>query len=189
MLAKGLLGAIFPKISLDKCNFELLKPPNGRFDFIKHKDSYIVVDYAHTPDAVESTLCGVRRSFLNYKIISIIGCGGDRDKTKRQSMSCAACENSDFVYMTSDNPRGESPADIIEDMICGIKYNNYTVMIDRRDAIIEAISNLKSMEILLILGKGHENYQEIAGIKMPFNDKQVVLDFISSLSKRKKKEH
>ena len=144
----------------------------GRMDKIKYKDSIIIIDYAHTPDAVEKVLKTLKDK---GRITTIIGCGGNRDKSKRKIMGSIASKNSDYVIFTSDNPRYEESEDIIIDMIQNVDSFNYEIEINRENAIIKGIQRLKKNDILLILGKGHENYQEIKGVKYPFNDKDVVL--------------
>ena len=144
----------------------------GRMDKIKYKDSIIIIDYAHTPDAVEKVLKALKDK---GKIITVIGCGGNRDKSKRKIMGSIASKNSDYVIFTSDNPRNEECEDIIIDMIQNVDSFNYEIEVNRENAIIKGIQRLEKNDILLILGKGHENYQEIKGIRYPFNDKDVVL--------------
>lgn len=144
----------------------------GRMDKIKYKDSIIIIDYAHSPDAVEKVLKTLKDK---GRITTIIGCGGNRDKSKRKIMGSIASKNSDYVIFTSDNPRYEESEDIIIDMIQNVDSFNYEIEINRENAIIKGIQRLEKNDILLILGKGHENYQEIKGVKYPFNDKDVVL--------------
>ena len=161
-------------ISDDKIYNTILKLDSapGRMDKIKYKDSIIIIDYAHSPDAVEKVLKTLKDK---GKITTIIGCGGNRDKSKRKIMGSIASKNSDYVIFTSDNPRYEESEDIIIDMIQNVDSFNYEIEINRENAIIKGIQRLKKNDILLILGKGHENYQEIKGVKYPFNDKDVVL--------------
>lgn len=144
----------------------------GRMDKIKYNDSIIIIDYAHSPDAVEKVLKTLKDK---GRITTIIGCGGNRDKSKRKIMGSIASKNSDYVIFTSDNPRYEESEDIIIDMIQNVDSFNYEIEINRENAIIKGIQRLEKNDILLILGKGHENYQEIKGVKYPFNDKDVVL--------------
>lgn len=144
----------------------------GRMDKIKYKDSIIIIDYAHSPDAVEKVLKTLKDK---GRITTIIGCGGNRDKSKRKIMGSIASKNSDYVIFTSDNPRYEESEDIIIDMIQNVDSFNYEIEVNRENAIIKGIQRLEKNDILLILGKGHENYQEIKGVKYPFNDKDVVL--------------
>ena len=161
-------------ISDDKIYNTILKLDSapGRMDKIKYKDSIIIIDYAHSPDAVEKVLKTLKDK---GKITTIIGCGGNRDKSKRKIMGSIASKNSDYVIFTSDNPRYEESEDIIIDMIQNVDSFNYEIEINRENAIIKGIQRLEKNDILLILGKGHENYQEIKGVKYPFNDKDVVL--------------
>lgn len=152
-----------------------LESAPGRMDKIKYKDSIIIIDYAHTPDAVEKVIKSVKDK---GRVITILGCGGNRDTNKRKYMGKIASDNSDYVIYTSDNPRYEDPYDIILDMIQLLDSFNYEIEINRKKAIIKGIQMLKKGVILLILGKGHEDYQEIKGIKYPFSDKNVVLEYI-----------
>ena len=161
-------------ISDDKIYNTILKLDSapGRMDKIKYKDSIIIIDYAHSPDAVEKVLKTLKDK---GRITTIIGCGGNRDKSKRKIMGSIASKNSDYVIFTSDNPRYEESEDIIIDMIQNVDSFNYEIEVNRENAIIKGIQRLEKNDILLILGKGHENYQEIKGVKYPFNDKDVVL--------------
>lgn len=152
---------------------------NGRFDYIKtENDITAIVDYAHTPDALKnvlSTISDIRTG--NEMVITVIGCGGDRDKTKRPEMARIACEMSDRVVFTSDNPRTEDPEQIIEDMKKGVDAVNFkkTIAItNRREAIKMACSMARPADIILVAGKGHETYQEINGVREPFDDMQVL---------------
>ena len=148
----------------------------GRMERINYKDSTIIIDYAHTPDAVEKVISAVKN---DNRVITIIGCGGNRDNSKRKYMGKIALTNSDYVIYTTDNPRYEDPYDIILDMIQLLDSFNYEIEINRKKAIIKGIQMLKKGDILLILGKGHEDYQEINGVKHHFSDKEVVLDYIN----------
>lgn len=154
-----------------------LKPPIGRMDKIMYNDNIIIVDYAHTPDAVEKVLQNVNE-LTDGNIYTIIGCGGNRDKTKRPIMASIATKNSSYVIFTNDNPRDEEPIDIIKDMTKDIKNNNYEICLDRKEAIKKGMQLLKKNDILLVLGKGHENYQIIKGEKKYFDDKQIILEFM-----------
>ncbi|HWD90038.1 MAG TPA: UDP-N-acetylmuramoyl-L-alanyl-D-glutamate--2,6-diaminopimelate ligase [Mucilaginibacter sp.] len=154
-----------------------LSGAEGRFDYVVSPDKIIgIVDYAHTPDAVQnvlSTIHDVRNG--NEHIITVIGCGGDRDKTKRPIMAKTACEWSDMVILTSDNPRSEDPEQIISDMEAGVttEYKKRTMsIVDRHQAIKTAINLAKPGDIVLVAGKGHEKYQEIKGVRNHFDDKE-----------------
>jgi UDP-N-acetylmuramoyl-L-alanyl-D-glutamate--2,6-diaminopimelate ligase len=147
----------------------------GRFDYIVAPNKVIgIVDYAHSPDAVQnilSTIHDIRKG--KEKVITVIGCGGDRDKTKRPVMAKTACEWSDKVILTSDNPRSEDPAQIIKDMEAGVDaaFRRHVLSIaDRKEAIKTAVMLASPGDIVLIAGKGHEKYQEIKGVKHHFDD-------------------
>ena len=153
----------------------LLNSVNGRFEFVRNKEAVTgIVDYAHTDDALKnilSTINDIRNS--SNSLITIIGCGGDRDKSKRLLMAQVACNLSTKVIITSDNPRSENPKDIIQDMTSGldpIQKKKVLVITDRREAIMTAGKLVKEYDIILLAGKGHEKYQEIKGKKFPFND-------------------
>lgn len=156
-----------------------LVPVSGRFETLMSPAGVMaVVDYAHTPDALEnvlSTIEGLKGK--NNRIITVVGAGGDRDKTKRPEMADAACRYSDWVILTSDNPRSEVPEDIIRDMQAGVKEEflpKVTELTDRKEAIRTALAMAAKGDIVLVAGKGHENYQEILGVKYHFDDKEVI---------------
>ena len=153
--------------------------PSGRMEIININKSYAIVDYAHTPDAVSNVLKNVNE-FKRGKVYTIIGCGGNRDKSKRKDMGIISTELSDYVIFTNDNPRSENPDDIILDMTKDLISNNYEVIKDRGEAIRKGVSMLSKNDILLVLGKGHENYQIINGIKYHFNDKEEVLKCVKN---------
>jgi UDP-N-acetylmuramoyl-L-alanyl-D-glutamate--2,6-diaminopimelate ligase len=153
----------------------------GRFEYTVAPNKVIgIVDYAHTPDAVQnvlSTIHNIRKG--NEQVITVIGCGGDRDKTKRPVMAKVACEWSDKVIITSDNPRTEDPAQIIEDMKQGVDpaFKRHVLAIaDRREAIKTACTLAQPGDIILLAGKGHEKYQEINGVRNHFDDMEELLD-------------
>ena len=159
-------------------NLTLLQPPNGRFEIIRNKRVTVIIDYAHTPDALLNVLNTINNiNVNNSKVITVIGCGGGRDKNKRKKMGLIAVNNSSFSVFTSDNPRDENPEKIIEDMISGIEkieLKKVMIEIDRETAIKLALSMLNEKCIVLIAGKGHENYQIIKSKKIEFNDVYVV---------------
>lgn len=159
-----------------------LKAPSGRFETLRYKDSVIIIDYAHTPDAVLNILDNVLE-YKKGKVITIIGCGGDRDKTKRPIMGEIATSKSDFVIFTDDNPRTEDNHLIMNDIISGVKKDNYMIKYDRKAAIFEGLKKLEKNDILLILGKGHEDYQVINHDKIHFSDLETVKEFIDIFSK------
>ncbi len=148
------------------------KAPIGRMQKIKYKNNMIFVDYAHTPDAVLNVLKTIRKINSNG-IITIIGCGGNRDKEKREKMGSIACVYSNYVIFTSDNPRSEDPKAITNDMLKGA-FGKYEVILDRKKAIEKGISLLNENMILMILGKGHETYQIIGNVKHHFSDVEEV---------------
>ncbi len=154
-----------------------LLPPVGRMDIVKYNNNYIVIDYAHTPDAVKKIISNVSKLEHN-KIITMVGCGGNRDKTKRPIMGNIATTYSDYVIFTSDNPRFENKRKILKDIVCKLDNNNYKIVVNRKKAIKKCIQMLTKNDILLLLGKGHEDYQIIKDKKIPFSDKEVVLKTI-----------
>ena len=149
-----------------------LKEPLGRMQKVNYNKNVIFTDYAHTPDAVLNVLKTVNE-IKNDGIITIIGCGGNREKEKRPVMANIACENSSYVIFTNDNPRFEDEKDIIKDMLKGAS-GKYEVIYDRYSAIKKGISMLKENMILMILGKGHEDYQVIGDKKIHFSDIEAV---------------
>lgn len=167
----------------------MLSGAEGRFDYIvSPKEKVIaIVDYAHTPDALLNVLATIKKLKKGYEqVITVVGCGGDRDKTKRPIMAEAACEHSDRAIFTSDNPRSEDPAQIIADMENGLPASakrKYISIVDRKEAIKTAISLAKPDDIILIAGKGHEKYQDIKGVKHHFDDKEVVTELFAMLDK------
>ncbi|ASU35905.1 UDP-N-acetylmuramoyl-L-alanyl-D-glutamate--LD-lysine ligase [Mucilaginibacter xinganensis] len=159
----------------------------GRFDYIVAPNKVIgIVDYAHSPDAIQnilSTVHDIRKN--NEKVITVIGCGGDRDKTKRPVMAKAACEWSDKVILTSDNPRSEDPAQIIRDMEEGVDpaFKRHTLsIVDRREAIKTACMLANPGDIVVVAGKGHEKYQEIHGVKNHFDDMEELSAIFKDLN-------
>ena len=152
-----------------------LSPPPGRMQQLEN--SHIWIDYAHTPDALDNALASLRTHYPEFKIRVLFGCGGDRDKTKRQLMGKIASENADSIILTNDNPRSESPEKIIEDILGGIKVeNDVQVILDRKHAIETAVKTLGEDEVLLIAGKGHETTQTIGDQIFQFSDVEVALD-------------
>ena len=161
----------------------------GRFDYtVSPKEKVIaIVDYAHTPDALINVLATIKKLKQgNEQVITVVGCGGDRDRTKRPVMGEVACEHSDKVIFTSDNPRSEDPMQILADMEEGLSVTarrKYIAIADRKQAIKTAISMAQPDDIVLVAGKGHEKYQEINGVKHHFDDKEVVQEMFELLGK------
>jgi UDP-N-acetylmuramoyl-L-alanyl-D-glutamate--2,6-diaminopimelate ligase len=152
-----------------------LSPPPGRMQQLEN--SHIWIDYAHTPDALDNALASLRTHYPEFKIRVLFGCGGDRDKTKRQLMGKIASENADSIILTNDNPRSESPEKIIENILGGIKVeNDVQIILDRKHAIETAVKTLGEDEVLLIAGKGHETTQTIGDQIFQFSDVEVALD-------------
>jgi UDP-N-acetylmuramoyl-L-alanyl-D-glutamate--2,6-diaminopimelate ligase len=170
-------------------NLSVLTGAEGRFDYmISPKEKIVgIVDYAHTPDALEnvlSTLHKLRRN--DERIITVVGCGGDRDKTKRPVMGEVACKLSDRVVFTSDNPRSEEAEVILKDMEAALNTaarRKFISISDRKEAIKTAVSFSQNADIVLVAGKGHEKYQEIKGVKYPFDDKAVLKEIFELLDK------
>lgn len=166
----------------------LLDSVNGRFQYIKSDDdTTIIIDYAHTPDALANVLKTIENiRTKNETVFTVVGCGGDRDKTKRPEMAAIACQLSDKVIFTSDNPRSEDPEVIINDMMEGVdgsQFRKTLTIINREQAIKTALAMSQAKDIILIAGKGHETYQEIKGIKYDFDDFQITKELIQKLAK------
>ena len=156
-----------------------VSPPKGRMELV-HQKPYVIVDYAHTPDALDNVLKSVRADYKS-KILVVVGCGGDRDRAKRPVMAMIAVRNSDYVVLTSDNPRSEDPQGIIDDMVDGVELSEkhkVLTMTDRAMAIKTAIMLAGSEDVVIIAGKGHETYQEIKGEKHYFSDQETVKNIL-----------
>jgi UDP-N-acetylmuramoyl-L-alanyl-D-glutamate--2,6-diaminopimelate ligase len=166
-----------------------LSGAEGRFDYLVSANDNVIaiVDYAHTPDALLNVLATIKKLRKGgEQIITVVGCGGDRDKTKRPVMATVACEHSDRVIFTSDNPRSEAPEQIIKDMEEGLApayKRKYISITDRREAIKTALSLAQKEDIVLVAGKGHEKYQEVKGVRSHFDDKEEVVEFFKLLNK------
>ena len=161
-----------------------VKTAPGRFELVRNqqKDITSIVDYAHTPDALENVLKTIDQvNKRRGKVITVIGCGGDRDKTKRPLMAKVASRYSNQVILTSDNPRSENPEAILDDMEEGVEIDAKRKVLriaDRKSAIKTAVTMAQKQDVILVAGKGHETYQEIQGVKYPFDDKQILQDFL-----------
>ncbi|MEP7163838.1 MAG: UDP-N-acetylmuramoyl-L-alanyl-D-glutamate--2,6-diaminopimelate ligase [Ferruginibacter sp.] len=166
-----------------------LSGAEGRFDYFLSAQKKVVgiVDYAHTPDALLNVLATIKNLRNgNEQVITVVGCGGNRDKTKRPVMAEVACEYSDRVIFTSDNPRNEDPLQILKEMEAGVSVKGkkkYITIADRREAIKTAVSLSNKEDIVLIAGKGHEKYQDIKGVKYDFDDKKVLKEMFELLEK------
>ncbi len=187
--AYNILGVLGVAVLLGEDEDEVLtalsaiRGAKGRFDRIAIGGIVAIVDYAHTPDALENvlkTINGVRGG--NEQLTTVVGCGGNRDKTKRPAMAKIAVTESDKVILTSDNPRFEEPMDILRDMQAGIgpsEMRKTLTIEDRREAIKTAVMMAKRGDIILIAGKGHEDYQEVKGVKHHFDDAEVVTEYLN----------
>lgn len=191
--AYNLLAAYGTAVLLGEDKFNVmtvlssLTGAEGRFDYVSNKLNIIgIVDYAHTPDAVQnvlSTIQDIRKG--TEQVITIIGCGGDRDKTKRPIMAQVACDWSDKVILTSDNPRTENPQAIVAEMEVGVSPSNKRKsisIVDRREAIKTACHLARPGDIILLAGKGHEKYQEVNGVRHHFDDKEILLEQLNLIS-------
>lgn len=166
----------------------ILKRVSGRFETFKSDGGiFFIVDYAHTPDALENVLDSVNDiRTKNERLITVFGCGGDRDHSKRPEMGNIATKKSTLAIITSDNPRTEDPAMIIKEIEAGVEpqnFSKYTSIPDRREAIKMAIKFAEPKDIIVVAGKGHENYQEINGVKHHFDDKEVINELWKLMSK------
>ncbi|MCH7959956.1 MAG: UDP-N-acetylmuramoyl-L-alanyl-D-glutamate--2,6-diaminopimelate ligase [Candidatus Hydrogenedentes bacterium] len=167
-----------------------LEPVPGRFEHIATgQDFRVVVDYAHTDDGLRNILRGIRE-ITDGRIIALFGCGGDRDRGKRARMAAAVAEAADFAVITSDNPRSEDPARILLDVEAGMQHAgkkkniDYIVVEDRREAIAEAIGRARPGDVVLLAGKGHENYQIIGSERIPLDDREVAREVLQGLAQR-----
>jgi UDP-N-acetylmuramoyl-L-alanyl-D-glutamate--2,6-diaminopimelate ligase len=191
--AYNILSAYGAAILLRKDKLDVLtalsnvNPVSGRFEYVKSGDGVTaIVDYAHTPDALKNVLKTINDFRTgNETVITVVGCGGNRDKTKRPEMAGIASRLSDRVILTSDNPRFEDPQAIIDDMMKGVEPLNFkktNTILNRREAIKMACSIAKEGDIILVAGKGHEAYQEINGVREPFSDMEVLSDTFKMLN-------
>ena len=161
----------------------------GRFDYMLSNQDKImgIIDYAHTPDALLNVLATIKKLRQgNERIITVVGCGGDRDKTKRPIMAAVACEYSDQVIFTSDNPRNEDPLEILREMELGVNVvarKKYITIADRKEAIKTAVKLAVKEDIILVAGKGHEKYQEIKEVRYDFDDKKILLEMFELMEK------
>lgn len=167
-------------ISLDKIRSTLAKVNvvPGRLEQVNEGQDYtILVDYAHTQDALENVLRTIR-AISNLKVITVFGCGGDRDKSKRPEMGRVASELSDFCFVTSDNPRSEEPRAIIDDILKGFEKDNYKIIVDREDAIRKALAMANKGDVVLIAGKGHETYQIFKDGTLRFDEREIIRNIL-----------
>jgi len=168
-------------------NMSALSPAKGRFEQVPNDAGIIaLVDYAHTPDALDNALRTIKNFRTgNEKVITVVGCGGNRDKSKRPIMAGIAVKLSNNVILTSDNPRHEEAEQILKDMQAGvapIHHKKTVVIVDRKEAIRTACMLAEKKDIILVAGKGHENYQEIKGVKYPFDDREVLIEMLNVMT-------
>lgn len=164
-----------------------IEAANGRFEQqISATRITVIVDYAHTPDALKNVLETITELKGAHKIITVVGCGGNRDAAKRPVMADIACQFSDHVVLTSDNPRNEEPQDILTEMEKGVRIvdkKKVLSVLDRKEAIKVACTLASTGDIILVAGKGHETYQEIKGVKYPFDDRLIIKELLDTLGK------
>ena len=167
-----------------KKGIEAVENVPGRFQSLNaHSKGFsIILDYSHTPDSLETALKTVRE-FAKGRVICVFGCGGNRDRKKRPIMGEISGRLADFSIVTSDNPRFEQPCDIIDEILVGIKPTGaeYVTIENRREAIKYALQYAKEGDVILLAGKGHEDYQEICGVKHPFDEKVIVEELLREL--------
>jgi UDP-N-acetylmuramoyl-L-alanyl-D-glutamate--2,6-diaminopimelate ligase len=189
--AYNLTAVYATAIELEEDKIEVMRilseitPPAGRFQQIISKEKRVVgiVDYAHTPDALKNVLHTIRAIKNDHQqLITVVGCGGDRDKAKRPLMAAVAAHLSDRTILTADNPRSENPDEIIDEMYAGVdivERKKVLKQVDRKEAIRTSLQFLDRGDILLIAGKGHEDYQEIKGVKYPFDDREILIELFN----------
>lgn len=175
-------------ISLDDCAkaMKTAHGVKGRMELVPTDGDYtIVIDYAHTPDALENALKALRADH-NGRLVALFGCGGDRDRTKRPIMGAIAADNADFVIVTSDNPRTEQPQSIIDEILVGLedKATEHIAICDRAEAIKWAIDNHRANDVILLAGKGHEDYQVVGHEKHHMDEREIVAEHIEKRSKK-----
>jgi len=175
--AWGISQGLKPEIV--RQGIEHLSHVPGRLEAVENKKGfYIFIDYAHTDDGLLNVLKSLR-AVSHQKIILVFGCGGDRDRTKRPKMARVACKFADHCIVTSDNPRSEDPQAIIDEVISGFTRDNYEICVDRRQAIGRALQQAQKDQIVLIAGKGHEDYQIFKDHTIPFNEREIIEGFLS----------
>ena len=183
LTAAALCDAVGVEGAAIKTGLEAVKNVNGRVELLNTDTPYrVILDYAHSPDALENILRALRQT-TKGRLIALFGCGGDRDHEKRPMMGAIGGRLADYCVLTSDNPRSEDPFTILSEIEAGIKQTDgrYTVIENRREAIRFALSNARPDDVIVLAGKGHETYQEIKGVKYPFDEKIVVSELLKEL--------
>jgi UDP-N-acetylmuramoyl-L-alanyl-D-glutamate--2,6-diaminopimelate ligase len=180
--ASAVLNGIDPEVAAEGIKTTSQVP--GRFEVVSKKNKKVIVDYSHTSDSLKQALTAVRHIVKNERqVYTVFGCGGDRDNTKRPVMGNIASEMSDKVFVTSDNPRTEDPYKILNQVVGGIKKDNYKVIENREEAIRSAIFESEEDAVILVAGKGHETYQEINGVRSHFSDKEIAEKYLEEWAK------
>jgi UDP-N-acetylmuramoyl-L-alanyl-D-glutamate--2,6-diaminopimelate ligase len=180
-------GGLAAGVDIDSVvtGLETMRPLPGRFNHLDFGQPFaLYIDYAHTPDAI-TRLCEAARELNPGRLLLLFGCGGDRDRGKRPMMGRAAMESADYVVVTSDNPRSEDPLAIIEEIRPSLSGDNYKILPDRKVAIEHILKQAGEGDVVLLAGKGAENYQEINGVRHPFSDKQTAADVLAELGYKK----
>lgn len=175
-----LLSTMGIDINVQKDIIPALKAPVGRMETIEYKDNTIIIDYAHTEDAIEKIVLTFKE-LCKGNIYIVFGCTGDRDRTKRPKMTKLVGCLSKYFIITNDDPHNEEPSQIVQDMIKNYEYNNYEICLDRKEAIIKGINLLEKKDMLFILGKGHEEVMIIGKERIPFNDKKTVISYLEEV--------
>lgn len=180
--ATAVVSGIDPEVAVEGINSTPQVP--GRFEIVSRKNKKIIIDYSHTSDSLKQALTAIHHIVKDERCVyTVFGCGGDRDRTKRSIMGEIAASMSKRVYVTSDNPRTEDPFFIIDEILKGIKTNNYRVIENREEAIRSAILESEDDAVILVAGKGHENYQEINGVRKHFSDKELSQKYLAEWAK------
>lgn len=180
--AAAVISGINPNIAVEGIKTTPQVP--GRFEVISMKNKKVIIDYSHTSDSLKQALTAVHHIVKNERpVYTVFGCGGDRDNTKRPVMGGIASDMSRYVFVTSDNPRTEDPLKIIDQVVGGIKKDNYKVIENREEAIRSSIFESEDNAVILIAGKGHENYQEINGVRKHFSDKETAEKYLKQWAK------
>jgi UDP-N-acetylmuramoyl-L-alanyl-D-glutamate--2,6-diaminopimelate ligase len=180
--AAAVMSGLNPNVAAEGINTTPQVP--GRFEIVSQKNKKVIIDYSHTIDSLKQALTAIHHIVKDdHPIYTVFGCGGDRDRTKRPIMGDVAASMSKRVYITSDNPRTEDPSLIIDEILKGIKTNNYRIIENREDAIRSSILESEDDAVILIAGKGHENYQEINGVRKHFSDKELSQKYLAEWAK------
>jgi UDP-N-acetylmuramoyl-L-alanyl-D-glutamate--2,6-diaminopimelate ligase len=181
-LAAAAVGAVYG-LSIDEIASGLSTAPQvaGRLETVATEPFTVLIDFAHTPAALESVLEALRPLTTPGRLIVVFGAGGDRDRMKRRPMADAVARSADVVVLTSDNPRTEDPEQILDDLVEGLKGKDHERVVDRNDAIRFALSTAQEGDTMLLAGKGHETYQVVGNEQRPFDERAIVQDCLAEL--------